>query len=516
MGKRVYDGSNWNKPEDDVSIDFLAQNQTQFWMPEEIPLANDIEVWETLSPEVKDTYAKNLQVLTFLDTYQGDIGMPVVSRSVDDKNHQQKAVLNFMAMMENAVHAKSYSNIFMTYLTDSEIDELFKWGEENQSLQNILQTIVGLYDRLDEYNYIWKFRNDSIVGELTKEDYEIVKWQAMVASVFLETYLFYSGFYYPLYFYGQGVLMQPGEIINLILRDEQVHGLYIGYLAQQIYDTFNEELKEVMYEWMIGLVETLYRYQTTLMEELYDPVGLTEDVKKFVRYNANKAFMNLGFDPYFEEEEVNPIVIKGLNTESKIMDNFSMKGNGYQKITSEPISKDFLDSLDEMENIVDVYASYKNEETKNLLVDSAYKIEGYIQDVSNTYLEVDSYIPISIQQRNRKLLVDLLRTFFIVYPNSSEWTKDNLVSYLDNDDYESINRIKKYLVSTGEVDEYELLNRMFEYFDSELYGDILDEDDDEIDEESALTDIEVSNLYMDTSDLRKILIYIVEEMSKNG
>ncbi len=34
-------------------------------------------------------------------------------------------------------------------------------------------------------------------------------------------------------------------------------------------------------------------------QDLYDEVGLTEDVKKFLRYNANKALMNLGYEAMF-------------------------------------------------------------------------------------------------------------------------------------------------------------------------------------------------------------------------
>lgn len=39
--------------------------------------------------------------------------------------------------------------------------------------------------------------------------------------------------------------------------------------------------------------------------------------------------MNLGFDLYFELEDVNFVVLNGLNIEIKMMDNFLMKGNGY-------------------------------------------------------------------------------------------------------------------------------------------------------------------------------------------
>ncbi len=50
--------------------------------------------------------------------------------------------------------------------------------------------------------------------------------------------------------------------------------------------------------------------------------------------------MNLGFDPYYEDEEINPIVLNGLNTKTKSHDFFSMKGNGYKKATVEPLRDD--------------------------------------------------------------------------------------------------------------------------------------------------------------------------------
>jgi ribonucleoside-diphosphate reductase beta chain len=37
----------------------------------------------------------------------------------------------------------------------------------------------------------------------------------------------------------------------------------------------------------------------------------------------------MGFDPVFEEEEVNPIVFNGISTRTKQHDFFSKKGNGY-------------------------------------------------------------------------------------------------------------------------------------------------------------------------------------------
>lgn len=328
--ERNFTGANWNEAEDKFTQVFWDQNTSQFWLPEEVALQPDINLWSTLSPEIKRAYAQNLTVLTFLDTYQGEIGMNVVSRSIDEKYHQRKTLLNFMAMMEG-VHAKSYSNIFMTYMDGAEIDELFEWGQNNAPMQKILSLIIGAYEELDRMNYMKKY------GELdgNSNEFEIAQYKALVASVYLETCLFYSGFYYPLYFYGQGKLMQAGEIINLIIRDESIHGVFVGRLAQELYEGFDEETQSILYEWAKNLLSEIYEVETELISEIYDPVGLTHDVKIFVRYNANKAMMNLGFDEFFEVEEVNPIVLNGLNTESKSHDFFSLKGNSYQKINTE-------------------------------------------------------------------------------------------------------------------------------------------------------------------------------------
>lgn len=81
----------------------------------------------------------------------------------------------------------------------------------------------------------------------------------------------------------------------------------------------------------------LYHNETEYTAHVYDPVGLTHDVKSFVRYNANKAMQNLGFEPPFEEEPVNSIVLNGLETTTKSHDFFSQKGNGYKKAIVEAI-----------------------------------------------------------------------------------------------------------------------------------------------------------------------------------
>lgn len=311
---KIHTAANWNEPDDDFTQLFYAQNTRQFWLPEEVSLTGDIHTWKSLTDAERKAYMRNLAGLTMLDTIQGDNGMPSILAHVE--GHQRKAVLSFMAAMENAVHAKSYSNIFMTLASKEEIVEVFAWTRENKYLQRKATIIRSYYDTITD---------------------DISLYKAMVESVFLESFLFYSGFYYPLYFYGQGRLMNAGEIINLIIRDEAIHGVYIGLLAQEIFDKQTPAKQEELRDFVITLLEELYDNECAYTDDVYAEVGLAHEVKAFVRYNANKALQNLGFDAYFADEPVNPVVINGLSTQTKSHDFFSQKGNGYKKAKIEPI-----------------------------------------------------------------------------------------------------------------------------------------------------------------------------------
>lgn len=308
---------NWNRPDDDFTMTFWNQNIMQFWTDDEIPLSDDKMAWIELSQAERDTYKKVLGGLTLLDTVQGGVGMPKIMEHVDGL--QRKAVLAFMGMMEQ-IHAKSYSSIFTTLASTEEIDEIFRWVEQNPHLQYKADRISSRYQSIQ-----------------TEKDL----YMAMVASVFLESYLFYSGFFYPLYLSGQGKMTSSGEIIDLIVRDESIHGLYVGVLAQEVFQRLSvkeqREAKEELYE----LLQDLHRNEEAYTAELYTSIGLAEEVHAYVRYNANKALMNMGLDPLFPEEEVNPIVLNGIRTQTKQHDFFSKKGNGYvRSIHIEPLSDD--------------------------------------------------------------------------------------------------------------------------------------------------------------------------------
>ena len=194
MSNLTFEAVNWNKPTSDLAKVFWDQQWKQIWFPEEIAVSKDVKQWQSF--EHQDTYKKVFGGLTLLDTVQTNIGMNEIAKYAPDM--QEKAVLTVFAAFE-AIHAKSYSYIFTTLCTNTEIDEVFEWVKKNEFLQYKAQRISDVYKAIEE-------------------DKRETLWKAMFASVMLESFLFYSGFFYPLYLGGQGILRNSSEIISLILR----------------------------------------------------------------------------------------------------------------------------------------------------------------------------------------------------------------------------------------------------------------------------------------------------------
>ncbi|HEB4999720.1 TPA: class 1b ribonucleoside-diphosphate reductase subunit beta [Clostridioides difficile] len=316
---KIHNAVNWNREEDGFTQVFWEQNVKQFWLPEEISVSKDIKVWNELSDKEKELYKKVLGGLTLLDTKQGNNGIPSMMSLTE--NLQRKAVLSFMGTMEE-IHAKSYSSIFMTLLSNLEIDELFEWIETEPTLQRKADLVLAQYENTTNQEGLYL---------------------SMVTSVFLESFLFYSGFFYPLYLSGQGKMVASGEIISLILRDESLHGKYIGLLAQEIYDSFDKIDKEILEEKMYSILYSLMENEIEYTNVIYRESGLEKEVVNFLKYNANRALENLGFEKLYTVDAINPIVLNGLSTETKTHDFFSTKGNGYQKGVYEELEdEDFI------------------------------------------------------------------------------------------------------------------------------------------------------------------------------
>ncbi|MHC5306576.1 class 1b ribonucleoside-diphosphate reductase subunit beta [Bartonella sp. LJL80] len=295
---------NWNRIEDDKDLEVWNRLTGNFWLPEKIPLSNDIPSWGSLTPEEQKLTIRVFTGLTLLDTVQNTVG--AISLLPDALTQHEEAVLTNIAFME-AVHARSYSSIFSTLCLTPDVDDAYRWSTENEYLQKKASLILDHY-RADD--------------PLKKK----------IASVFLEGFLFYSGFYLPMYWSSRAKLTNTADLIRLIIRDEAVHGYYIGYKFQLGFKTLPVEKQEEIKDFAFSLLMDLYDIESKYTEQLYDGIGLSEDVKMFLHYNANKALMNLGFEALFAPEscKVNPAILAALSPNSdENHDFFSGSGSSY-------------------------------------------------------------------------------------------------------------------------------------------------------------------------------------------
>ncbi|MEY4043119.1 MAG: hypothetical protein RL529_686 [Actinomycetota bacterium] len=295
---------NWNKLEDPMDLEVWNRLTSNFWLPEKVPMANDIQSWATLRPEEQLVTMRAFTGLTLLDTIQGTVG--AISLIPDAVTMHEEAVYTNISFMES-VHAKSYSSIFSTLCSTDEIEQAFRWSEENPYLQKKAEIVLSYY------------RGDDPL-------------KRKVASTLLESFLFYSGFYLPMYWSSRAKLTNTADLIRLIIRDEAIHGYYIGYKFQKGMEAETEARREEIKAYTYDLLLELYDNEIKYTADLYDGLGLTEDVKHFLHYNANKALMNLGFDPLFPREvsQVNPAILSALSPNAdENHDFFSGSGSSY-------------------------------------------------------------------------------------------------------------------------------------------------------------------------------------------
>ena len=295
---------NWNRLEDEKDLEVWDRLTGNFWLPEKVPVSNDIPSWQKMTEDEHTLTMHVFTGLTLLDTIQGTVG--AVSLIPDALTPHEEAVYTNIAFMES-VHAKSYSSIFSTLCSTEQIDAAFDWSENNEFLQKKAEIVLDYYEGDNPY-------------------------KRKVASTLLESFLFYSGFYLPMYFSAHAKLTNTADVIRLIIRDEAVHGYYIGYKYQLAVNESSQERQDDLRDYTYSLLYELYENEEQYTEDLYDPLGLTEDVKKFLRYNANKALMNLGYEALFPHDatDVNPAILAALSPNAdENHDFFSGSGSSY-------------------------------------------------------------------------------------------------------------------------------------------------------------------------------------------
>lgn len=321
----------------------MWQKQTSnFWLPEKIPLSNDLKTWNLLDESTQKVVSHSLASLTRLDTLQAEFGAPCLLSSPGVTPHES-ANLSFITGME-AVHARSYSSIFSTLLPSDEIQDTFNWANIDSLLSEEMDLFMAVYqsERIE-------FFTDSLPGSTLTA----VK---AATSVMLESFLFYTGFYPVLKLALEGKLTNTADIIRLIMRDEAVHGFYIGGIFERLREEAVEEEPELwqrVEEYIEQTMKALFEAEKKRIEWYYSWSDTCKqwipDALQFLGYNAKMAGSNLGDSDYAGligdyGNNVSAGILSQLSTVSdENHDYFSGSGSSYIVGTVEQVTDDDWD-----------------------------------------------------------------------------------------------------------------------------------------------------------------------------
>ncbi|AHI53358.1 class 1b ribonucleoside-diphosphate reductase subunit beta [Spiroplasma culicicola] len=295
---------NWNVMNDEKDLEVWNRVTQNFWLPEKIPVSNDLVSWKTLTPEWQQLVTRTFTGLTLLDSIQATVGdVAQVDHSLTD--HEQVIYTNFAFMV--AVHARSYGTIFSTLCNSDQIEEAHQWVIDTQSLQDRAKELIPYYVDKDPL-------------------------KSKVAAALMPGFLLYGGFYLPFYLSARGKLPNTSDIIRLILRDKVIHNYYSGYKYQRKVEKLSAEKQKEMKEFVFDLLYKLIDLEKKYLHELYDGFGLAEDAIRFSVYNAGKFLQNLGYESPFtlEETKIEPEIFTQLSARAdENHDFFSGNGSSY-------------------------------------------------------------------------------------------------------------------------------------------------------------------------------------------
>ncbi|MBW6410424.1 ribonucleotide-diphosphate reductase subunit beta [Clostridium weizhouense] len=294
--------------------DWYRQSMNNFWIPEEINLAQDLKDYKNLLKEERTAYNKILSFLIFLDSIQtanlGNINNYITASEIN-------LCLTIQSFQE-AVHSQSYSYMLDSICSPEERNEILYQWKYDEILLNRNKFIGDLYNEF--------------INKPT--EYNLIK--TVMANYILEGIYFYSGF---MFFYNlerNGKMTGSAQEIRYINRDENTHlWLFrniIKELQTEIPDLFTEELKNELREMMkIGVENEILWGHYVIGDNIQ---GINKKlIEDYIRYLGNKRLKEINLEPLFEGYNENPAKWVDIvsNSNSVKTDFFEAKSTAYAK-----------------------------------------------------------------------------------------------------------------------------------------------------------------------------------------
>ena len=253
------------------AYDAWLMQQRIHWLPEEVPLADDVKDWKKNLTDSE----RHLLTQIFRFFTQADIEVNNCYMKNYSQVFQPTEVQMMLAAFSNmeTVHIAAYSHLLDTIgMPETEYQAFMKYKEMK-----------------DKYDYMQRCNVD--------DHFEIAKTLAIFGG-FTEGVQLFASFAILLNFQRFGKMKGMGQIVTWSVRDESLHTNSIIRLFRTFIDEnphlWTEDLKRDLY----GACATIVHYEDAFIELAFeegDIQGLTSDeVKRYVRYIADRRLLQLG------------------------------------------------------------------------------------------------------------------------------------------------------------------------------------------------------------------------------
>jgi len=265
-------------------FDYYAQQNQMHWLPEDVPLHNDVKDWQDMG-----TPEKNLLTQIFRLFTQSDVD--VASGYVDNfmrvfKKPEARMMMCSFANMES-IHQHAYSLLLDTVgLPETE----YKAFAEYEAMSN-------------KHDYL-----SNTTMQITKK--ESIAKNLAIYSAFTEGLQLFSSFAILLNFPRFGKMKGMGQIVTYSIRDESLHveamtKLFREFIKENI-DLWTDDLKKEIYQVCRDMVKLEEKF-LDLVFQMGDIQGLSKkDMYQYIRYIADRRLLQLGLKPNFGVKD-NPL-----------------------------------------------------------------------------------------------------------------------------------------------------------------------------------------------------------------
>ena len=265
------------------AYDAWLTQQRVHWLPEEVPLADDVKDWQkSLTEPERNLLTQIFRFFTQADVEVNNCYMKHYSQVF--KPTEVQMMLSAFSNMET-VHIAAYSHLLDTIgMPQTEYSAFLHYKEMK-----------------DKYDYMQEF------GVGSKED---IATTLAVFGAFTEGLQLFASFAILLNFPRFNKMKGMGQIISWSVRDETLHTLSIIRLFRTFMEEnpglWSEELQRRLYT----ACETIVTHEDAFIDLAFEMGGVegleADEVKRYIRYIADRRLSQLGLQPIYRTEK-NPL-----------------------------------------------------------------------------------------------------------------------------------------------------------------------------------------------------------------